>query len=834
MKPAFFNFPLLAAVGTLLAVPLSHAQPQIDEIVVTAQKREQTLEEVPISVSVLTEESLDRALVTSTRDLARVTPSLTFRHGFVESASSFAIRGITASSFSGSLQPSVIVVVDDVPLARAGQSIIDLSDIRRVEVLRGPQGTLFGINATGGALNVVTQAPDVELRGYFETTYDENDVDGGWFHRAMVTGPLSDSVRGRLNAMYKDYDEHTENIAPNSTHPGYGKEERSGFAGALEIDAGQTVAFLLKADYADSETARMGGSIEVLRQYYPGFDFTANGQTLTNVGMQNYPGITQLDELRLAANPDLDSVAQQRNTGWTATESSGTSARITWDVNEQITLMSITSMRWFELESHYALDQRPDGLLLNPATGTSLFSLPSSTKPFEKPPHQRSQDTFTQELRLTGSSRSLDYVVGAFYSKFDDEWNTFTPMELRTPTPFGDFSIIGTLGAGWLTDAEFSTWAAFADTTFNVTDRVQIFGGLRYTNEEVDYRHGIWNGAFGFFFGAPGNQSFVGSGDPIADFARLDVLFRGWFNSPETADFDIQSGREDDEITGRIGIGYLLTDQTSVYASYTTGFKGVALNTTPTGTSPELIETEPETTNSFEAGLKGRFLDNRLSVNAAVFFQEVDDSQQGTLISGTPLTQLENVGGLDTRGLELDVQLAATDWLLLVGGLSYVDAEITDFLHLCYDGQTLDTGCNVPVFDDAGTLIAVEQDVSGKQAPHTPELSYRLAARFDIPLANLPFDAFGDISFAWQDDTPLEYTHDPYQVQGSFETLDLSLGIRGKEERYEVSLFVRNATDERWSMSRSSVNTLSWRSNAEMVREAAGRFIGAKARWNFQ
>ncbi len=831
MKPTFLNFALLAAVGIFVAIPESHAQGELEEILVTAQKREQTLEEVPISVSVLTEESLDRALVTNTRDLARVTPSLTFRHGFVESASSFAIRGITASSFSGSLQPSVIVVVDDVPLARAGQSIIDLSDIQRVEVLRGPQGTLFGINATGGALNVATQTPDDELGGYFETTYDENDVDGGWVHRAMVTGPLSDSVRGRLNALYKDYGEHTENIAPNSTHPGYGQEERNGIAGALEIDAGPTVSILLKADYADSEIARMGGSIEVLRQYYPGFDFTANGQTLTNFGMQNYPGITQLDELRLAANPDLDSVAQQRNTGWTATESSGTSARITWDVDDRLSVMSITSMRRFELESHYALDQRPDGLLLNPLTGTSLFSLPSSTRPFEKAPHQREQDTFTQELRLTGSSGNVDYVAGVYYSKFDDEWNTFTPMELRTPTPFGDFSIIGTLGAGWLTDAEFSTWAAFADATYNATERVQIFGGLRYTNEEVDYRHGIWDQAFGFFF--PFNQSFVGSGDPIADFARLDALFEGWFDSPETAAITVQGDREDDEVTGRIGISYLLTEQTSVYASYTTGFKGVALNTTPTGTSPELIETEPETTNSFEAGLKGRFLGNRLSVNAAVFFQEVEDSQQGTLIAGTPLAQLENVGGLDTQGLELDVQLAATHWLLLVAGLSYVDAEITDFLHLCYDGQTPDTGCNVPVFNDAGILIAVEQDVSGKQAPHTPELSYRLAARFDIHLPDMPFDTFGDISYAWQDDTPLEYTHDPYQVQGSFETLDLSWGIRGKDERYEVSLFVRNATDERWSMSRSSVNTLSWRSNAEMVREAAGRFIGAKARWSF-
>ena len=833
MKANDLKLPLLAAVGTLLAVPLSYAQPQIEEIVVTAQKREQTLEEVPISVSVLTDEGLDRALVTNTRDLARVTPSLTFRQGFVETASSFSIRGITASSFSGSLQPSVIVVIDDVPLARAGQSIFDLSDIQRVEVLRGPQGTLFGINATGGALNVATQAPDIELGGYLETTYDENDVDGGWFHRAMVTGPLSDSVRGRLNALYKDYGGHTENVVPDSPHPGYGDEKRKGIAGALEIDGSQTVAILLKADYADSETVRMGGTIEALRQYYPGFDFTANGQTLTDVGMQNYPGITQLDELRLAANPDLDSIAHQRNTGWTTTESSGTSARITWDVNDRLSVISITSMRWFELESHYDLDQRPSGILLNPATGTSLFSLPSSTKPFEKPPHERNQKTFTQELRLTGSSGNLDYVAGVFYSKFDDEWHNFTPMELRTPTPFGDYSIIGTLGAGWLTDAEFSNYAVFADATYNVSDRLQIFGGLRYTNEEVDYRHGIWNGAFGFLFGASGNQSFVGSGDPIADFAKLEALFQGWFDSPETADFDVQSGREDDEITGRIGVGYLLTEQTSVYASYTTGFKGVALNTTPSGTSSERIETNPETTNSFEAGIKGRFLDNRLSVNAALFFQEVDDSQQGTLISGTPVAQLENVGGLDTQGLELDVQFAATDWMLLVGGLSYVDAEIVDFQHLCYDGQTPDTGCNVPVFDDAGTLIAVEQDVSGKQAPHTPELSYRLAARFDIHLPNVPIDTFGDISFAWQDDTPLEYTHDPYQVQGSFETLDLSWGIRDKDERYEVSLFVRNATDERWSMARSSVNTLSWRSNAEMVREAAGRFVGAKARWNF-
>ncbi|MGB2286938.1 MAG: TonB-dependent receptor, partial [Porticoccaceae bacterium] len=166
----------LSGCLTLSLGAANHAFGQLEEVIVTAQKREQSLQDVPISISVITSENLDQQYITETISLAQAVPSLNFQDGFAPSSTNFSIRGVASYTFEGGIQPSVAMVVDGVSLARSGEFISELADIERIEVLRGPQGTLFGRNTTAGAINVTTRRPSTEMEGYIETSFtDDNE-----------------------------------------------------------------------------------------------------------------------------------------------------------------------------------------------------------------------------------------------------------------------------------------------------------------------------------------------------------------------------------------------------------------------------------------------------------------------------------------------------------------------------------------------------------------------------------------------------------------------------------------------------------------------------------
>ena len=188
---------------SMASAPVFAAQTVLEETIVTAQKREQTLQEVPISVNVLSESELKLAQVLDGRSLVQLTPSMTFTEGYSSIATTYNIRGVGSYVFEGGIQPAVSMVVDGTPLARNGEFVADLADIERIEVLNGPQGTLFGRNSTGGAINVVRKRPTEEFEGYVEVGYSQGKQDdNGSLVRFAVSGPLADGVKGRLGGFY--------------------------------------------------------------------------------------------------------------------------------------------------------------------------------------------------------------------------------------------------------------------------------------------------------------------------------------------------------------------------------------------------------------------------------------------------------------------------------------------------------------------------------------------------------------------------------------------------------------------------------------------------------
>ena len=273
--------PLVAfATASLLAMtPMSLAQGALEEVVVTAQKREQNVAEVPVAVSVLSSEVVQDSFLNNMEDIQQFVPSVSIRQGNTTRNQALTVRGIGTISFSVAAEPSVSTVVDNVVLGRSGQAFADLYDLERVEVLRGPQGTLFGKNASAGVVNITTQRPTDELSGYLDTQiYQDNE----YILRGKIAGPINDQLRGSLVVMDASFDGFIQNVFNNETVNGYDKR---GLRGMLDYDVNDnTNVLMIFEDYAadndccadlemrpsgrnpDSEAAP-NGTITLLRQF---------------------------------------------------------------------------------------------------------------------------------------------------------------------------------------------------------------------------------------------------------------------------------------------------------------------------------------------------------------------------------------------------------------------------------------------------------------------------------------------------------------------------------------------------------------------------------------
>ena len=234
-----------AVIAGLAGVTSATAQDsagwQLEEVVVTAQKREEKLSDVPVAVTALTSEQIDAAFANNIEDLQSMVPSVSFRKGNTTRNSALTVRGIGTISFSIAAEPSVSTVVDGVVLGRSGQAFGDLYDLERIEVLRGPQGTLFGKNASAGVVNMTTKRPGTEFEGSVEAQLFQ---DNEYSLKASVSGPLSDRARGSLTILDKQFDGYVSNVFNNQQTNGY---DRSGMRGMLEFDISDDTSMLVIA-----------------------------------------------------------------------------------------------------------------------------------------------------------------------------------------------------------------------------------------------------------------------------------------------------------------------------------------------------------------------------------------------------------------------------------------------------------------------------------------------------------------------------------------------------------------------------------------------------------
>ena len=711
------------------------------EIVVTAQKRSEKLQDIPVAVSVVGADQLSRQAVLNLENAQYLVPSLNFRKSGTTINQSLYIRGVGTATFSLAGEPSISTVLDGVVLARAGEAFSDLVDIERIEVLRGPQGTLFGKNASAGVVNIITKRPGDKLAGYAE---------GGWFFgngneyrvRGSLDLPLADGIRSRWTAFYGTYDGNIFNDAANVNRRVNGYE-RYGLRGLIEADISEAVKLTVIADWR-----------------------RANDDCCAEVIGNQPAGVAALALNGINFQGDGTRTIRQNLVTRTEEESYGISAQLDAEVGSH-TLTSITAWR------RYNNNEIRDGDWINaPLAGQAqLHDLGPQTG-----------NTFSQELRLTSpGDKPFTYVIGGFFSRAETE-RTFTRNVTRcgaAPSPAA-LVVCGSPGgpaaenvSGTATfGSTFTNYALFGQGTYAFTETLRAIVGLRFTKDELSIFHS--RVASPNIAGLPGIQrnfdagvyatsnSGAINGDPMAS---NGVPFRAKTDATN--------------LSGKLGLQYDFSDDVMGYGTYSRGYKGPAFNTffnlNATGTNAIAAEIA----DSFEIGLKNTLFGGKLTVNLAAFYAQYRNFQANIpdLVSGVPVTRFTNAGDVSTRGIEMDFLLRPVRDLNISGGLAYTVARVDQFLEI--PGQPI-----IP----AGTPLGFAPRWKGSIGM---DYRYRTGGAVDFALAGNVSTQSSQLSLF--DANPLlrnlSYIK-PYSL------VDLQVSLVDKDDMFRLTFFVKNLFDQ--------------------------------------
>lgn len=583
---------------------------------VTAQKRSQSIQDVPISITAFTGDFLEENGVQTIEDVARLTPNFTIQSSAQATNNRIAIRGI-GSVGNSAIEPSVGVYIDSVYYPRPGAVIGMLMDIESFEVLRGPQGTLFGRNTPVGALNITTRSPSDESEVKLEAGAGNYS---SYLLGATVNVPLSDSLYSRFSIRYADRDGFGTNLFDGRD---FGERDDLMARGKLRYDVSEQTSALLTLDYAKINAGGQG--IEVLNS-------TLTPRFLgTNTALYGDTPATE---------DSYDWVINQNHQDQLTDEQQGISLDISHEFANGVTLRSITAYRDWE-----ALNADVDVRL-------AVDLLPASTT-FET-------STFSQELQLSSpAGEEIEWLVGAFYYSED-----YTVFDARSA---GDGFCVPTIAAAvspqvaalclaqpqvGALEADFEqtleSIALFGQSTWNVTETVTATVGLRWTDDQKE-------------------------GDFVS---TINNVVAGAFRAPEEV---LGMERDDSRVTGMANLSWFPTEDIMLFATYSTGYKSGGFNSQGTaialGADRRIFG--PEDTTNFEFGVKSTLLGGAMTANATLYRTDIDDFQDRAF-DGLSFTTL-NAGELRQQGLEADLNWLPTQNLRLVAGLSYLDSEYLDF-----------------------------------------------------------------------------------------------------------------------------------------------------------
>jgi iron complex outermembrane receptor protein len=752
------------------------AQGMLEEVIVTAQKRAQNLQDVPISVQAFTGEKLAESGIKDVFDLQTNAPGLTVDQNQNATTSNFSIRGIGTGGNNFGFESAVGLYVDGVYRSRQSSMINQLVDIQSVDILRGPQGTLFGRNTLAGAIQFSTVKPDHEGSGFAEVTvgnYGLLNLSG-----AASISAIEDILAFRVTGFSSERDGTFDNLTSPDGSDTINDRDRYGFRAQALWTPTDEVTVSVIADYAELDEVCCGFSIlyDTNRVDARTGTFGSTDTVIESLGGTLVTEDTVYDDVQ-ATNFDPES----------SSKDAGLSVQVDWDVDD-FTITSITSYR--EFESFDRID----------ADFSDLDALADV--------NDAEQDQFSQEIRLSFLGERLNYVVGANYFKQtldststlffgEDTEKVAIISELGPAFAGADFG--GTFFAddGFAVDVneqEHESWAVFGQFDYALTDALTFTAGLRYSEEEKEL-----------------TAVYSDSGDAGHPTGSLYGGFQGAFAATARRD-SIPNATEDgkideDQVTGTAKLSWFASDDIMLYGSYTTGYKAGGTNTDRINVA--LDQTfDAETVESYEIGMKAEFPDQGLRLNIAVFQSEVDDQQVGSF-NGTDFN-VQNAATGETKGIEIDALWQATDTTTVNFAYSYVDATRDEFVDgNCYDASPFRLGVPDPrnprvevggVFVPATDAQAFDADVcdnSGEQLAVNPESKAILGVRQEFSISDSTL-AYGLFEYSYVDEMQLLPSGDPLGVQDAYKTINLRLGLLLEDYQTEITLWGRNVTDEDW------------------------------------
>ena len=705
--------------STCLTLPGVASASELDEVIITAQKREQSLQDVGVSVTAFTGDQLKSLGLTDSIEISAQTPGLT-THSFGGVINTTNIRGVSQNSFELHQEPPNAVYIDGAYVGSMSASQFAMFDLKRVEVLRGPQGTLYGRNATGGLISYITAKPTDEFEGYVDVTfgeYEQKRVEGA------VSGGISDNAQVRLSGLWEDTGGWMDDVNLG-TSPG--AVDKKVVRAQFSFQPNESLNVDLSASYGEEENTfsyvHEANGFDLMTglefRLPPDMDYWGTGAGNDPLGYSDTDGDFFTTSNNFPTRVDKES----QNYG----------ATVTWE-GENITLTSITNFQDFQQDHREDLEASPRDYL---EYGTSI-----------------DQQQFSQEIRLNGDSDRVNWTLGAYYLDIDHDVNTQFQAELGALddvlaqlglTALGDIdgdpTFGQTLGAYSVLNSawqqETSSWAIFAQTEINLSDRLSLITGVRYGQDDKDY-------------------AFVSE----EFFAGMDITAFPLFQVWGTENF--VGNQDQGEWSGKVQLDFDLDDDTLLYAGISRGNKAGGFTAPIAGGT--VSEFDQEILTSYEAGIKKSFA-SVARLNASVFYYDYNDYQ------GFSFENLAaQIGNFDATFYGAEAELAVTldNDLDILLGASLIDTEVEGTV-----SPTINTEAPMSASFTANGLVRKAWNLGeNKKVTAQADFSYvgdRFSDVINTPAAELDGYTIGNLRLSYGD----------------------------IDDRWEVALLAKNITNE--------------------------------------
>jgi iron complex outermembrane recepter protein len=717
------RLPLVSAImmASTLSSPLALGQQEsfaLEEVLVTARKRIESIQDVPVSVTAISEQLRD-ATIQRLDDLSAMAPNVVIEStAGTPGGARLSIRGVSYQEIDKSFDPAIGVIMDGMYLGTSSGSMLQNFDTARIEVLRGPQGTLFGKNTIGGVINVIRG--DVTMDWGLDASITMGE-DGREDYKAVVNVPVIDDKLGlKLFANSINSDGYVRNTTLNEDVGG-DDFETYGFA-AL---ARPTEDLSLKLHYERNNNETDTG-------------FAANHNQMDDlvciIGLVT-PLWTAGQSCGAFDNGSDDTHTSADSRNRNDSEIDSVIGTVEWDL-DSFTLTSITAYR--EMDEHNYRDFD--------ASAANFLALD----------YFNEYEQFSQELRVTSQfSDTVEFVGGLYYwdSEYEQFWNTLDLIYALDQAGFLAPGVLPPGGAGIPSDHQSTagqfqdtkSYAAFFSGDWHITDKLTLNAGLRYTVEEKD------------FSGSGSVDNQIGDPRPELTYTSFD---EDW-----------------SELSPKLGFSYDYSDDVMLFGSWAEGFKSGGYF----GRNTDFSRTEsydPETVDTFELGMKSEWLDRRLIFNSSIFYSEYQDKQEEVLVfvSNTSVaTNVSNASTVVIQGIDLELQFQITEALSVRAAYGYLDAE--------YDKYFADLNDDGIVTDNSDRILR-----------NTPENTLGVSTSYRVAVGSGEFHGY--LAYRYRDEIESIANNDPLGHLDSIERLDVSLNYAWDDNRYRVTVFGRNLTDE--------------------------------------